>query len=127
MTGKRKPDVFPRLARNATVSDPSESTEAEPPSDVDEDAYPDVDAEPKDRAQRTAEAEAEEAARAEEDAEEVGGEWHVWLLAAIVVIGVALFFAPRFFLPELVGSLGVLLVVIGVLGWVVKWAIARTG
>lgn len=109
------------------MSDPSQSTDAEPPSDVDEDAYPDVDAEPTDRAERTAEAEAEEAARAEEDAEEVSGEWHVWLLAAIVVIGVALFFAPRFFLPELVGSLGLLLVAIGVLGWVVKWAIARTG
>lgn len=72
-------------------------------------------------------AEVEAQAEAEEDAEEVGSEWHFWLLAVLVVAGAALLFAPRFFLPELLTFLGVLLVVAGALGWVVKWAIARSG
>ena len=63
---------------------------------------------------------------AEEDAEQVEGEWHVWIIAAVVVIGVALFFAPRFFLPELLGTLGAFLVAIGILGLAVKWAIGRS-
>ena len=63
---------------------------------------------------------------AAEDAEEVEGEWHVWILGLLVVAGIALFFAPRFFLPELLGSLGVFLVLIGVLGWLVTVAIGRS-
>lgn len=86
----------------------------------------DADPEKKDRAERTVEAEEQAAAEAEEDAENVESEWHVWILAAVVVAGIALFFAPRFFLPELLGSLGLFLVFIGVLGWAIKWAIERT-
>lgn len=69
---------------------------------------------------------AEEKAEAEEDAEEVKSEWHFWIFALLVVAGIALFFAPRFFLPELLVSLGAFLVTIGVLGWVIKWAIERS-
>lgn len=86
------------------------------------------DADRRDREERragpTEEPTAEEAA--EDDAEDVESEWHVWILALVVVAGVALFFAPRFLLPELLGSLGVLLVVIGALGLLVKWAIEWT-
>lgn len=114
------------------MSDPSQASDVEPTGDADADRDTDarrdtgVDTGPADRTDRTADAEAEAAANAEDDAEDVESEWHVWILAAIVVAGIALFFAPRFFLPELLGSLGVFLVVIGLLGWVVKWAIERT-
>lgn len=51
----------------------------------------------------------------------------MWIFALIVVAGIALFSAPRFFLPELLGTLGAFLVMIGALGWVVEWAIERGG
>lgn len=74
-----------------------------------------------------AEAETESEAQAAEDAEEVGSEWHVWLLAVLVVAGVVLLFAPRGFVPELLANLGALLVLIGVLGWTIRWVISRSG
>jgi hypothetical protein len=119
------------------VSDPHSSSDSEVEPDADNErssgeAALDREADLKqeeavkreDRRRGAAEPKSEEQA-AEEDAEEVEGEWHAWILAAIVVIGIALFFAPRFFLPELLGSLGVFLAVTGVLGFAGKWAIGR--
>lgn len=78
------------------------------------------------RARRPRDPESEAAAEAEEDAEDVESEWHTWALAALVVAGLAIVFAPPFLVPELLGSLGVFLVLIGVIGWVVAWAIRRS-
>lgn len=78
------------------------------------------------RAQRPADAAPTAEEEAADDAEDVESEWHFWILAAVVVIGIALVFAPRFFLPELVGTLGAFLVLVGAVGWVLKWAIDRS-
>ena len=120
------------------MSEPSQSTDAEPPTEVDEDEYPDVDAEPTEGTGRTettdagtaaegeAEGEADAEAAAEDDAEDVESEWHVWILGLIAVAGIAIFFAPGWLVPELLGTLGAFLVAIGVLGLVLKWAIERS-
>lgn len=76
-----------------------------------------------DRAAGQTESEAE----AEEDAREVGSEWHVWLAVVLVVAGVVLLFAPRDLVPELLTYLGALLILAGVIGWLVQWAIGRVG
>lgn len=80
----------------------------------------------RDRAGRPADVEPTDEEAAEDDAEDVESEWHVWILGLIVVAGIVLFFAPRFLVPELLGTLGVFLVVIGVLAWAIKWAIERS-
>ena len=78
------------------------------------------------RSERPADSGAEAEAAAEEDAEDVESEWHTWALAALVVAGLAMVFAPPFLVPELLGSLGVFFVLIGVLGWAVAWVIRRS-
>lgn len=86
------------------------------------------EADRRDRAERRTDEESEptDEEAAEDDAEDVESEWHAWALGALVVAGIALFLAPRFLLPELLGGLGLFLVAIGVFGWVLKWAIDRS-
>ena len=87
-----------------------------------------MEADRRDRERRegdpTAEPTAEE--EAADDAEDVESEWHVWILGLLAVAGIALFFAPRSFVPELLGTLGLFLVAIGVLGYAIEWAIERS-
>lgn len=87
----------------------------------------DVGAPPRDRDADGAETRTESEAEAEEDAREVGSEWHVWLIAIVVIAGVVLLFAPPSLVPELLTYIGALLVLAGVIGWLVKWAIGRSG
>ena len=61
----------------------------------------------------------------ETDEEQLTSEWHTWLFGFLVVAGILLFAAPRDILPGLLGSLGLLFVALGVIGWVIKWGLAR--
>lgn len=86
------------------------------------------EADRRDREERRADPGGEPTAEEEaaNDAEDVESEWHVWILGLIVVAGIALFFAPGWLVPELLGTLGGFLVAIGLFGWGIKWAIERT-
>ena len=84
------------------------------------------EADRRDRERRPAHAEPTEEEEAANDAEDVESEWHVWVIGLIVVAGIALFFAPGWLVPELLGTLGAFLVAVGVVGLVVKWAIERS-
>lgn len=61
----------------------------------------------------------------ESEEEQLSSEWHTWLIGILVVAGILAFVAPRGMLPELAGSLGPLLIALGLIGWVAKWALAR--
>ena len=136
------------------MSDPSRRTDAEPPREAKEEDYPllddgrDVDdgqerssgeelleseervkeADRRDREERRADPRGEptDGDAARDDAGDVESEWHVWILGALVVAGIAIFFAPGWLVPELLGTLGAFLVAIGALGLVLKWAIERS-
>lgn len=85
------------------------------------------EADRRERAARSAEAAPSAEEEAEDDARDVESEWHGWLLGLVVVAGIVLFLAPGFLVPELLGTLGAFLVAIGVFGFVLKWAIERSG
>lgn len=61
------------------------------------------------------------------DEEQVEREWHIWLLALLVVGGIGLAVAPGDIVPGLVAGLGPLFVILGVVGWLFLWAYKRWG
>jgi hypothetical protein len=56
------------------------------------------------------------------DAEEPAAEWHVWLGGILVVVGLAILFAPEGMLPEVAVGLAPILVAVAVVGFVGQWA-----
>lgn len=56
------------------------------------------------------------------DEEQVETEWHLWVIATLVVAGLALLAFP----PEGWSWIGILLLVLAAVGWVTKTAIERT-
>lgn len=59
------------------------------------------------------------------DAEEPQAEWHVWLAAIVAMVGVAILIAPTDWLPELVVTLGPILVIIAVMAFGGQWLYRR--
>lgn len=115
---------------SGSAADPSDGHEQSSGEELLESEERVKEADRRERAERAAEpapgAEEESAAEAADDAEDVESEWHGWLLGLVVVAGVVLFFAPGFLVPELLGTLGAFLVAVGLLGLVLRWAIARS-
>lgn len=59
--------------------------------------------------------------------EQVEREWHIWVVALLVVGGLGLVVAPEGMVPGLIGGLGPVFIILGVVGWVTKQAIQRWG
>lgn len=61
----------------------------------------------------------------ESEEEQLTSEWHMWVIGILVVVGIVAIAAPSGILPELLGSLGPLLIALGLIGWVVQWLLSR--